>query len=291
MVSDEGSIRFDGKVVLITGAAGGLGLAYAREFVERGASVMLTDLTPVVADAAAGVGGVTAFGVGNVARRADCDALVAEVLSRWGRLDVLVNNAGILRDHSIEKQTDDEWAAVIDVHLTGTRNMTVAAWPALKASGSGRLINTTSASGLYGNFGQTNYAAAKLGIVGFTKACVLEGARHGIRAHCIAPVALTPMTDGLWSDEDIKARTKPELVSPVVTYLASSACVDTGLIIAAGGGYIARIAIVESQGVRLQPGERLDTEWVARSMAEASLMQDALEPSSVMVALDRAFGR
>ena len=290
-MDEQRLINFDGKVVLITGAAGGLGFSYAKEFAQRGASVMLADLTPAVADAAAGIDGITASAIGNVARRADCDVLVADVLNRWGRVDVLVNNAGILRDHSIEKQTDDEWAAVIDVHLTGTRNMTVAAWSALKASGEGRLINTTSASGLYGNFGQTNYAAAKLGIVGFTKACVLEGARHGIRAHCIAPVALTPMTDKIWSDDDIKARTRPELVSPVVTYLASSACAETGLIIAAGGGYIARVAIVEAQGARPQPGEQLDAEWVARSIAAASDMQDALEPSSVMVALDRAFGR
>jgi NAD(P)-dependent dehydrogenase (short-subunit alcohol dehydrogenase family) len=284
-------LRFDGKVVLVTGSAGGLGLSHAHEFVSRGASVILTDLAPEVEHAAAALGEATGFTVGNVAVTRDCDAAVALGLSKFGRLDILVNNAGMLRDHTLEKQTSEEWQSIIDVHLTGTRNMTHAAWEALKQSGSGRVINTSSASGLYGNFGQTNYCAAKMGIVGFTKACAQEGARHGIRVHCIAPIAHTPMTDDLWPDVQAKAATSPALVSPIVAYLASDSCRDTGLIVAAGGGYFARVAVVESRGVTVTPGMALDAEWVADRFAAAADMSDWAEPATVAYSLDRAFRR
>ncbi|HEY0311949.1 MAG TPA: SDR family NAD(P)-dependent oxidoreductase [Allosphingosinicella sp.] len=284
-------LRFDGKVALITGAAGGLGLSHAREFAARGAKVILSDITPDVKSSASGIGDAAAFAVGSVTSRADCEAAVAVALEEFGRLDILVNNAGMLRDHTLEKQTDAEWQSVIDVHLTGTRNMTLAAWDALKASGAGRIINTSSASGLYGNFGQSNYCAAKMGIVGFTKACSQEGRRFGINVHCIAPIAHTPMTDDLWPDEMVKAATSPELVSPVVAYLSSEECQENSLILAAGGGYLARVAVVESAGVRLAAGEMLDAEWVAARFSSAAAMAQWAEPATVAYALDRAFGR
>jgi multifunctional beta-oxidation protein len=290
-MSGTNRIRFDGKVVIVTGAAGGLGLAHAREFAARGASVLLTDIAPSIEQVAADIGADAGFAICNVADRADCEAAVSIALERWSRIDILVNNAGMLRDHTIEKQTDGEWQSVIDVHLGGTRNMTIAAWEALKRSGNGRIINTTSASGLYGNFGQSNYCAAKMGIVGFTKASAQEGHRHGIRAHCLAPIAHTPMTDSLWPDEKVKTATQPALVSPVAAYLASDQCTETGLIIAAGGGYLARVAIVESRGARLGTDERLDAEWVAAQMPLAMDMADWAEPATVEFALDRAFNR
>jgi NAD(P)-dependent dehydrogenase (short-subunit alcohol dehydrogenase family) len=290
-VGSREAIRFDGRVALITGAAGGLGLSHAREFAARGAKVVLSDITPSVEHAAAEMGDAAAFAISDVASAADCAAAVAVALNRFGRLDILINNAGMLRDHTVEKQTQTDWKSVIDVHLTGTRNMTVAAWASLKTTGAGRIVNTSSASGLYGNFGQTNYCAAKMGIVGFTKACAQEGERFGIRAHCIAPIAHTPMTNDLWPDERVKAATSPTLVSPVVAYLASEACNGSALIVAAGGGYLARVAVVESAGVTLAPGEMLDAEWVAARFDAAADMAQWIEPSTVAYALERAFGR
>ena len=286
------AITFHGKVVLITGAAGGLGEAHACELAARGAAVFLVDLsenvTVVAADLAAAGRSAAAFR-GNVASPPDCQSAVSACLAQFGRLDILVNNAGLLRDHSLEKQTDEEWQVVIDVHLGGTRNMTKAAWSALTVS-HGRIINTTSASGLYGNFGQTNYAAAKMGIVGFTRTCALEGARHGIRAHCIAPIAWTPMTEKLWSG-DVRDRTAPGLVSPAVVYLASTACQESGLIIACGGGYFARVAVVESAGVRAPDVGTVTAEWIADQFSAIADLRGSDEPESVMYALNKAFGR
>lgn len=289
-MSGAGSIRLDGKVALVTGAAGGLGLSHARELLQRGARVVLADFSPAVEDSARGLGEGAAFASLDVSSADDCRRVVAEAIEAHDRLDILVNNAGILRDHTIEKQTDAEWAAVVDVHLNGTRHMTFAAWDALKAA-HGCIINTTSASGLYGNIGQTNYAAAKLGIVGFSKSCALEGRRHGVRVNCIAPVALTPMTDRLWTDERTRRGTEPELVSPVVAFLASDQCTETGLVLAVGGGYMARVAILEAEGVDLPAGERMTAEWVADNLARASDLSCWSEPASVIVALERAFGR
>ena len=291
MVGSEEALRFDGKVAVVTGAAGGLGLSHAREFAARGAKVVLSDITPNVESAAAEIGNAAAFAVGDVASRADCEAVVSLAVDRFGRLDILINNAGMLRDHTLEKQTEAEWQSIIDVHLTGTRNMTLAAWPALKAAGAGRIVNTSSASGLYGNFGQTNYCAAKMGVVGFTRACAQEGQRFGIHAHCIAPIAHTPMTDDLWPDDQVKAATRPELVSPVVAFLASGACLEASLILAAGGGYLARVAVIESEGVTLAPGETLDAEWVAAHLEAAADMSRWTEPPTVGYALKRAFGK
>lgn len=289
-MAGSASINFDNQTVLVTGAAGGLGLSHAKEFLARGAHVILGDFDPAVEDVAEELGANADFVRCDVTSIHACRAAINQVIDRWGSLDVLVNNAGILCDHTIEKQTDDEWRKVLDVHLNGTRNMTVAAWDALKQS-AGCIINTTSASGLYGNFGQTNYSAAKMGIVGFSRSCALEGARHQVRVHCIAPIALTAMTENLWRNERQRVGTEPELVSPVVAYLASEQCRETGLIMAAGGGYMARVAIIESRGAQLRAGEHLDAEWVARNFSAASGMSDWEEPPSVTVALERAFSQ
>lgn len=286
-------IAHSDKIALVTGAASGLGRSHAAELSRRGAKVLLFDMSDAVHAAAAEInaeGGIAASWTGNVASTDDCQAAVAECLGRWGRLDIVVNNAGLLRDHVLEKQTDEEWRLVVEVHLGGTRNMTVAAWAALAASRDGRIVNTTSASGLYGNFGQTNYAAAKMGIVGFTRTCALEGARHGIKVHCIAPVALTAMTESLWP-EGAKSGTDPSLVSPLVAFLASSACQETGLIVACGGGYFARVAIIEAEGVRIPPGRHPDAEWIRDNFEAISSTDEHSEPPSVMYALNKAFGR
>jgi NAD(P)-dependent dehydrogenase (short-subunit alcohol dehydrogenase family) len=286
-----GSIRFGGQAALVTGAASGLGRSHALELARRGAALMLFDMSDNVQAVAAEIaaeGGEAEFHIGSVASLQDCRDAASTCLNRFGSIDIVINNAGLLRDHVLEKQTEDEWQLVVDVHLGGTRNMTRAAWDAL-AKSRGRIVNTTSASGLYGNFGQSNYAAAKMGIVGFTRTCALEGARHGIRVHCIAPVALTSMTEKLWP-ESAKDRTDPSLVSPVVAWLASRECEATGLIIACGGGYFARVAVVEGAGLRVSADERPDVEWVRRNFEAITAMTTISEPPSVMYALERAFG-
>ena len=284
-------IGFDNQVALITGAAGGLGAAHALELARRGAAVFLFDKDPKVeqtASALAADGRRAIAFVGDVSIASDCEAVVTACSSALGPVDILVNNAGLLRDHSLEKQTEAEWQLVLDVHLTGTRHMTAAAWKAMAQRRYGRIVNTSSASGLYGNFGQTNYAAAKMGIAGFSRTCALEGERHGIRVNCVAPVALTPMTERLWP-ESARTQTDPALVSPIVAFLASRDCLHTGLIIACGGGYFARVAIVESPGVRATADEELNAEWVAERFEEASDLRGFAEPPTVMFALNKAF--
>ena len=258
------SIRFDGRVAIVTGAGGGLGRCYALELARRGAKVVVNDLggaldgtsgsasmAQAVADEITAAGGVAVANHDSVADRAGAQRMVDEAVSRFGSLDILVNNAGILRDKSFAKLELDDFQKVVDVHLMGSVNVTKAAFPVMKEKGYGRIVFTTSSSGLYGNFGQTNYGAAKLGLVGFMNTLKLEGAKYGIRVNCVAPTAATRMTGNLWPPEVLKA-VAPELVAPAVVFLCSEDS-PNGHIIEAGGTYFARVAIVEARGVVLGP--------------------------------------
>ena len=258
------SIRFDGRVAIVTGAGGGLGRCYALELARRGAKVVVNDLggaldgtsgsasmAQAVADEITAAGGVAVANHDSVADRAAAQRMVDEAVSRFGSLDILVNNAGILRDKSFAKLELDDFQKVVDVHLMGSVNVTKAAFPVMKEKGYGRIVFTTSSSGLYGNFGQTNYGAAKLGLVGFMNTLKIEGAKYGIRVNCVAPTAATRMTGNLWPPEVLKA-VAPELVAPAVVFLCSEDS-PNGHIIEAGGTYFARVAIVEARGVVLGP--------------------------------------
>ena len=258
------SIRFDGRVAIVTGAGGGLGRCYALELARRGAKVVVNDLgaamdgtsgsatmAQAVADEITAAGGVAVANLDSVADRAGAQRMVDEAMNRFGSVDILVNNAGILRDKSFVKLELDDFQKVVDVHLMGSVNVTKAAFPVMKEKGYGRIVFTTSSSGLYGNFGQTNYGAAKLGLVGFMNTLKLEGAKYGIRVNCVAPTAATRMTGNLWPPEVLKA-VAPELVAPAVVFLCSEDS-PNGHIIEAGGTYFARVAIVEARGVVLGP--------------------------------------
>jgi NAD(P)-dependent dehydrogenase (short-subunit alcohol dehydrogenase family) len=253
-------IEFDGRVAVITGAGGGLGRSHALLLASRGAKVVVNDLggsrdgtgtdasmaDQVVAEIEA-AGGEAVANHDGVHTWEGGEAIVASALEAFGRIDIVINNAGILRDVSFAKLTREQLEPVLDVHLKGAFHVARAAWPHLKEQGYGRVISTTSGSGLYGNFGQSNYAAAKLGLVGLTRTLAIEGAKYGITANAIAPVAKSRMTEDIMPPALLE-RLEPEYVSPVVAYLASDGCTDTGRIFSVGGGYVARVALLEGPG-------------------------------------------
>ena len=253
---------FADKVAIVTGAGGGLGRCHALELARRGAKVVINDLGGSVdgtggsSDAALAVveeikalGGEAIANGGSVSDRQGAQSIVDDAMNAWGRVDIVINNAGILRDKSFHKMTLDDYQLVLDVHLMGSVNVTHAAWPIMREQGYGRVVVTTSPSGLYGNFGQTNYGAAKLGLVGFMNTLKIEGAKNNIHTNAIAPVAATRMTENLIS-EDALAALAPELVTPGVVYLCSEDA-PNGVVLQAQGGKFSVACIVENAGVDL----------------------------------------
>jgi NAD(P)-dependent dehydrogenase (short-subunit alcohol dehydrogenase family) len=252
-------LGFDGKVAIVTGAGGGLGRSHALELARRGARVVVNDLGGSVdgtggseGPAAAVVKEITDLGGEAVADRNSVAtpeggaAIVDAAIQAFGRVDIVVNNAGILRDKAFHNLTPDLVDPVIDVHLKGAFNVTRAAWVHFREQGYGRVVNTSSNSGLLGNFGQANYGAAKMGLVGLTKVLAIEGAKYNIKANAIAPVAFTRMTADLMPG--LEEKLKPELVTPVVVYLCHEECPVTGEIYSAGGGVVARYFVGLTQG-------------------------------------------
>jgi NAD(P)-dependent dehydrogenase (short-subunit alcohol dehydrogenase family) len=254
-------IGFTGKVALVTGAGGGLGRTYALDLARRGARVIVNDLggaadgsgagtaAQAVADEIRALGGEAIANGASVTDRAAVAAMVAQAMEAWGRIDILVNNAGILRDKSFQKMELDDAQAVIDVHLMGAFNCTKAVWPVMSAQEYGRIVMTTSPSGLYGNFGQANYGAAKMGLAGLMNTLRLEGARRNIHVNSISPVAATRMTAGLLPAEQL-AELGPEKVAAGVIYLCSEAA-PNGVILQAAGGRFSVAAVMESPWVEL----------------------------------------
>jgi NAD(P)-dependent dehydrogenase (short-subunit alcohol dehydrogenase family) len=257
------TIRFDNRVAIVTGAGNGLGRAHALLLASRGAKVVVNDpggavdgkggdsaaANKVVAEIKA-AGGQAVANYDSVAEARTAANIVKTAVDSFGTVDIVVNNAGIQRDKSFHNMTTEDFDFVVKVHFLGTAYVTHAAWPILRAKAYGRVVVTSSNSGIYGNFGQANYGGAKLAVVGFMNALRLEGQKYNIMMNALAPVAGTRMTESLMTPEVLE-KLKPEFASPMVAYLCSEECQRTGEIWSAGAGYFARIEYREAPGMRI----------------------------------------
>jgi NAD(P)-dependent dehydrogenase (short-subunit alcohol dehydrogenase family) len=283
-------IRFDNRVAIITGAGRGLGRNHALFLASRGAKVVVNDLGAagdgtgpseepaqmVVEEIKAG-GSEAVANFDDVADTEGAKRIVDDALNHFGTVDILINNAGILRDKSFLKMTLTDFEFVLKVHLLGSVYVTWAAFPVMREKGYGRIVMTTSIAGLFGNFGQTNYCTAKLGIVGFMNALKLEGEKYNVLVNTVAPLATTRLAleSGVFPQQ-LESRLKPELVTPLVAYLCSEQCRSTGDIICAGGGYYSKVQMVEGPGVRVDPDEEIMPENIAKMYGEITNMEGAV---------------
>lgn len=244
---------FKNRVAIVTGAGGGLGRAHALALAARGARVVVNDLANAnaVVDEIKAMGGAAFANNASVADNAQVQSMVRETVERWGRVDILINNAGVLRDKTFHKMALEDFKTVMDIHVMGSVYCTHATWPAMREQNYGRIVMTTSSVGLYGNFGQANYATAKMALVGFMNALHMEGERFNIRINCIAPCARTKMTEGLVPPEMLSLW-DPEAVSPGVLHLVSDEAPSKAILDAGCGGY-ARTHIYETDGVMFAP--------------------------------------
>ena len=253
-------LGFDGKVAIITGAGGGLGRSHALDLARRGALVVVNDLggsvdgtgsgttaAQAVVDEIAAAGGEAVASYDSVATPEGGRAIVQTALDAWGRVDIIINNAGILRDASFKNMDPDKVSPVLDVHLRGAFNVTQPAWEHMRNQGYGRIVNTSSGAGVFGNFGQTNYGAAKMGLVGLTRVLAVEGAKNNIKANAIAPVAKTRMTEDILGP--VADKLLPEMVTPVVAFLAHETCPVSGEVYSVGGGRVARVFVGVTPGI------------------------------------------
>ena len=280
------TISFENRVAIVTGAGGGLGRAYALELARRGAKVVVNDLGAArdgtgASDAAdkvveeiRGAGGEAMANGGNVADFAQMQEMVARAKEQWGGVHVLINNAGILRDKSFAKMTMEDFELVVKVHLIGSANCTKAAWETMREQNYGRILMTASSTGLFGNFGQANYGAAKSGVVGLMNVLAIEGERKGIRVNSLAPTAATRMTEDLL-DEKTLALLAPESISPGALFMVSDDA-PTKTILSAGAGVFAIARMEESQGVYIPEGA-LSPEVVAERWSEISDMTNSVQ--------------
>ncbi|MEP7302787.1 MAG: SDR family NAD(P)-dependent oxidoreductase [Caldimonas sp.] len=300
------TIRFDGRVAIVTGAGGGLGRQHALALAARGASVVVNDLggmldgsggAPTSANAVAeeirSAGGKAIGNGASVTDPAAVQAMVEAAMKEWGRVDILVNNAGILRDKSFTKMTLDDFRLVVEVHLMGAVNCSKAVWDIMRAQNYGRIVMTTSSSGLYGNFGQANYGAAKMALVGLMQTLSIEGARNGIRVNCLAPTAATRMTEKLMPEAVLKLL-EPEAVTPGLLALVGEDA-PTRAILCVGAGAFESAHMTLTQGVHIGAGNDVTEQVVARwaeivdrngeTVPESGSAQGTLEIAKAMRAL------
>ena len=272
------SIRFDNRVAIVTGAGNGLGRQYALDLAARGARVVVNDLggsrdgsgssataAEAVVEEIRKAGGEALASAASVTDADAIFAMVEEVKAKWGRIDILINNAGILRDKTFTKMTLEDFRMVLDVHLMGSVICTKAVWDLMREQAYGRILMTTSSTGLYGNFGQANYGAAKAGLVGLMKTLVLEGAKYNVRVNTVAPLAATRMTEDLMPAEML-AKMGPETVAPAALYLVSEDA-PTNVILNAGGGGFESANVTITPGIHVSP-DAMTVETVAARIAE-----------------------
>jgi NAD(P)-dependent dehydrogenase (short-subunit alcohol dehydrogenase family)/acyl dehydratase/putative sterol carrier protein len=295
---EAGWIRFDGRVAIVTGGGGGLGRVYALELARRGAKVVVNDVggeadgrgssrgpADRVVREIEEEGGEAIASYESVTSPEGGERIVGAALEKWGRVDILINNAGILRDRTMGKMTEEMWVGVREVHLDGAWHVTGPAYREMRERGYGRIVLTTSAAGLYGNYGQANYGAAKMGLVGLMNTLKLEGEKHGVKVNTVAPIAVTRLTEGL-VPEEMRGRLRPEAVAPLVIYLCSEQCAESGLILNAGMGHFSRVAIVEGPGVTIGDGTtEVTPEEIHRNWGAIQAVEDAREYKDAMAAL------
>ncbi|HHX85361.1 MAG TPA: SDR family oxidoreductase [Actinomycetales bacterium] len=294
-------IDFTDRVAIVTGAGGGLGRAYALALAERGAKVVVNDLggdvhgaggdaSPAqkVVDEIVADGGEAIVDGHDITDEPAVDALVSSVIAKWGRIDILINNAGILRDKSFAKMETDDFRKVLEVHLMGSVNCTKAVWPHMAEAGYGRILMTTSTSGIYGNFGQSNYGSAKSGLVGLMNVLAIEGAKKNIKVNAIAPTAATRMTEDLLPQQVLELL-GPETIAPGALFMVSDDA-PTKTILGAGAGVFAVSQMVESRGIFL-PEQARTPEVVAErwdeiaDLTDAQPLESAFEQTSKYAAL------
>jgi NAD(P)-dependent dehydrogenase (short-subunit alcohol dehydrogenase family) len=271
------TLRFDGRVAIVTGAGGGLGRQHALALAERGARVVVNDLggardgtggssaaAEAVVEEIRAAGGQAMANGASVTDPVAVQAMVDEAVSAWGQVDILVNNAGVLRDKSFAKMTLEDFRFVMDVHLMGAVNCTKAVWDGMRERNYGRIVMTTSSSGLYGNFGQSNYGAAKMALVGLMQTLSIEGAKNNIRVNCLAPTAHTRMTEDLGAALPLEAL-GPEFVTPGLLFLVGEEA-PTRFILGAGAGGFERAYVTLTQGVHIKGADAAE-QVVAQSEA------------------------
>ncbi|MDP3816549.1 SDR family oxidoreductase [Pseudomonas sp.] len=292
-------MRFDERVVVITGAGNGLGRAYALEFAKRGARVVVNDLggsghgegqSSAAADQV--VEEIRALGgeaVANYDSVEDGDKIIQTALDSYGRVDVVINNAGILRDVSFAKMTDADWELIYRVHVDGAYKVTKAAWSVMREQNFGRILFTTSAAGIYGNFGQANYSSAKSALLGLGRTLALEGARNNIFTNVIAPIAGSRLTETIWPEEVLKA-TSPDYVVPLAVKLCAEDSTENGGVFEVGASWFAKIRTERSQGVAFGVEGRVSAEQVAERWDEICDFSDA-EPAESILSTFTAVGQ
>jgi NAD(P)-dependent dehydrogenase (short-subunit alcohol dehydrogenase family) len=277
------TISFKDKVAIVTGAGGGLGRCHALQFAERGAKVIVNDLggsvdgsggsseaADKVVEEIKAMGGDAISNGSSVTDKAGVKKLVDDAMAAYGRIDILVNNAGVLRDKSFAKVTLDDFEFVVDVHMMGSVYCTKAVWPIMVEQKYGRIVMTSSSSGIFGNFGQSNYGSAKMGVVGLMNTLRIEGQKNNIKVNSLVPVAATRMTENLGMPDAVFDSLKPESVSPAVIFMSSEDAPD-GVMISAGAGVFAMAEIVHSEGIALK-GDDLNADMLAEKWTEASDM-------------------
>ncbi len=294
---ERAAIRFDDRVAIVTGAGGGLGRMYALELAKRGARVVVNDFgggkdgsgggagpADRVVDEIRASGGEAVASYESVGSEEGGRRIVEKAIETFGRVDILINNAGILRDKTLVKTEPADWDAVMEAHLKGAYNVTRPAFVKMREGGYGRIVFTSSAAGLYGNFGQTNYSAAKMGLVGFMNTLKLEGEKHNIKVNTITPIAGTRLTEGVLPEE-LFARMKPEFVAPMVLYLCAEQCPVSGSVYNAGMGFFNRAAIVTGPGCMIGDGmQPPPVEEVAANMDKIKSLEGCQEYPNAMAA-------